>query len=548
MEEAPKGTFEDELEWCIQKLETGLLRHSPTPTQVAEAQRILQLLRSRKAPFVKKRRVMSQVFGNYRLKMAEERRAQEQAANNPPEATIQQVTARDIQSVAYRKSSKDVQSGAGPCITRSSGDFTFNFFPEQEHQDTEGRPEEAMEGHTNPQVSQEGRAVCLDGGPEFTFNFQMTDEACCTSEVSVTPLSTHDSLGDHSGRNHTTPAVAHVSLSQACSSSDNAARNSRDMADQTDKAVEENTAESPKKKKKKKSKNVSAQSKVEEGRGITEPGPHQEEEPKGLAEKKSKSKNVTAQAQSKVVEDRGSTEPGPHQEKEPKVAAKKKSKSKNVTAQAQSKVEEGRGSTEPGPHQEKEPKVAAKKKSKSKNVTAQAQSKMEEGRGSTEPGPHQEEEPKSGAEELRRELDWCVEQLEIGLQRQKSTAKQVEEALRAIKTLRSEKVPLVKKRQVMRVMFGDYRHKMEEERIKQLRLMQAAAKSAKMTEVTATARQNSSKVFRKSNHTSSRSAAPSLAAPADAQGSSDTTTGQSPATLQGFTFTPSQEAFCFNFF
>lgn len=48
-----------------------------------------------------------------------------------------------------------------------------------------------------------------------------------------------------------------------------------------------------------------------------------------------------------------------------------------------------------------------------------------------------------------------------------------EEALRAIKTLRNDKAPLVKKRQVMRTLFGDYRKKMEEERCKQLKLMQA---------------------------------------------------------------------------
>uniref|UniRef100_A0A8C2U644 UPF0488 protein C8orf33 homolog n=1 Tax=Coturnix japonica TaxID=93934 RepID=A0A8C2U644_COTJA len=63
----------------------------------------------------------------------------------------------------------------------------------------------------------------------------------------------------------------------------------------------------------------------------------------------------------------------------------------------------------------------------------------------------------------RWEVDWCVEQLEIGLKTQKSTPKQVEEALRAIKTLRSDKAPLVKKRQIMRTIFGDYRKKMEEE-------------------------------------------------------------------------------------
>ena len=49
----------------------------------------------------------------------------------------------------------------------------------------------------------------------------------------------------------------------------------------------------------------------------------------------------------------------------------------------------------------------------------------------------------------------------------------VEEASRALKTLRSSKAPLVKKRQVMRSMFGDYRKKMEEDKAKQVKLIQA---------------------------------------------------------------------------
>jgi len=51
-------------------------------------------------------------------------------------------------------------------------------------------------------------------------------------------------------------------------------------------------------------------------------------------------------------------------------------------------------------------------------------------------------------------------------------AASVEEALRAIKTLRNDKAPLVKKRQLMRAMFGDYRKKMEEELCKELKLME----------------------------------------------------------------------------
>lgn len=53
----------------------------------------------------------------------------------------------------------------------------------------------------------------------------------------------------------------------------------------------------------------------------------------------------------------------------------------------------------------------------------------------------------------------------------------VDEALRAIKTLCSDKAPLVKKRQLMRAMFGDYRKKMEEELCKELKLMEAGKRT-----------------------------------------------------------------------
>ncbi|XP_066186094.1 UPF0488 protein C8orf33 homolog isoform X1 [Sylvia atricapilla] len=97
---------------------------------------------------------------------------------------------------------------------------------------------------------------------------------------------------------------------------------------------------------------------------------------------------------------------------------------------------------------------------------------------------HQDEKTSQQSDEqLWKELDWCVNQLELGLKTQKPTPKQAEEALRAIRTLRSDKAPLVKKRQLMRAMFGDYRKKMQEELCRELKLMETAAKSAGIVEL-----------------------------------------------------------------
>ncbi|XP_030906269.2 UPF0488 protein C8orf33 homolog isoform X1 [Melopsittacus undulatus] len=150
---------------------------------------------------------------------------------------------------------------------------------------------------------------------------------------------------------------------------------------------------------------------------------------------------------------------------------------------------------------------------------------------------HQDETSQQSGNQLWKEVDWCVEQLELGLKTQKSTPKQVDEALRAIKTLRSEKAPLVKKRQLMRTMFGDYRKKMEEELCKELKLMEAAVKSAKVVEVKRNICKKKGQFIRKCSEACRKS-----------QDSAGCLSG-SPRTLNKgpFKFTPSQEEFRFNF-
>ncbi|KFV20463.1 UPF0488 protein C8orf33, partial [Tauraco erythrolophus] len=138
--------------------------------------------------------------------------------------------------------------------------------------------------------------------------------------------------------------------------------------------------------------------------------------------------------------------------------------------------------------------AARKKKKKKKQKTSVSKKEMEEpeinrrakaeaSRCQNKDSSHQDETPQQSDDQLWKEVEWCVEQLELGLKTQKSTPKQAEEALRAIKTLRSDKAPLVKKRQLMRAMFGDFRKKMEEEWCKELKLMETAVKSARITEV-----------------------------------------------------------------
>ncbi|XP_027549528.1 uncharacterized protein LOC113972532 isoform X2 [Neopelma chrysocephalum] len=151
---------------------------------------------------------------------------------------------------------------------------------------------------------------------------------------------------------------------------------------------------------------------------------------------------------------------------------------------------------------------------------------------------HQDEKTSQSDEQLQKELDWCVQQLELGLKTQKPTPKQAEEALRAIRTLRSDKAPLVKKRQLMRAMFGDYRKKMQEELCRELKLMETAAKAARIVEVKGSIRKKNGQFIRKCSGACRKS-----------QGSAGSPS-ESPRTLYTglFNGTASKEEFRFNFF
>ncbi|XP_034948730.1 UPF0488 protein CG14286 [Chelonus insularis] len=61
------------------------------------------------------------------------------------------------------------------------------------------------------------------------------------------------------------------------------------------------------------------------------------------------------------------------------------------------------------------------------------------------------------------ELCWCVQQLELSLQNGKISDKHVKNTQKNLNLLKSNTVPLIQKRQIMRNTFGDYREKMLQE-------------------------------------------------------------------------------------
>ncbi|XP_075293073.1 UPF0488 protein C8orf33 homolog isoform X2 [Opisthocomus hoazin] len=195
-------------------------------------------------------------------------------------------------------------------------------------------------------------------------------------------------------------------------------------------------------------------------------------------------------------------------------------------------------STADGAAQKKKKKKKKQKTSVSKKEIEETEinrkAKAEANKCQNKDTSHQDETSQSD-DQLSKEVDWCMKQLELGLKTQKSTPKQVEEALRAIKTLRNDKAPLVKKRQLMRAMFGDYRKKMEEELCKELKLMEIAVKSARVVEVKGSIRNKNGQFIRKRSGACRKS-----------QGSAGSPS-ESPRTGL-FKCTTSQEEFRFNFF
>ncbi|XP_075405173.1 UPF0488 protein C8orf33 homolog [Tenrec ecaudatus] len=141
------------------------------------------------------------------------------------------------------------------------------------------------------------------------------------------------------------------------------------------------------------------------------------------------------------------------------------------------------------PAHSQSPAASKKQKKKPRNVACVANG------GGKAP----EEAPASAeaqAEQLVRELAWCIEQLELGLRTQKPSPKQKERATGAVRALRSEKTPLPRKRQLMHSLFGDYRAQMEAERQEALRALRAAAHSAQVQPVGEATRRKSRRICR----------------------------------------------------
>ncbi|XP_050358211.1 UPF0488 protein CG14286 [Nymphalis io] len=71
--------------------------------------------------------------------------------------------------------------------------------------------------------------------------------------------------------------------------------------------------------------------------------------------------------------------------------------------------------------------------------------------------------PEESIREFQLQLCWCIQQLERTLAEKKGNEKQLQEAWKVLTVLKNNNQPMIRKRQLMRTHFGDYRAKMAAE-------------------------------------------------------------------------------------
>ncbi|KAJ3662137.1 hypothetical protein Zmor_006496 [Zophobas morio] len=109
------------------------------------------------------------------------------------------------------------------------------------------------------------------------------------------------------------------------------------------------------------------------------------------------------------------------------------------------------------------PKLPKLNKSNGKNELILSRAKKDDTGSSTESADRSHNDNVEIQEQFELELCWCIQQLQRSLNSGKLNQKQVQEHTKVLNSLMSNSTPFIKKRQLMRLTFGDYRTKMTEE-------------------------------------------------------------------------------------
>ncbi|KAK7093543.1 UPF0488 protein CG14286-like [Littorina saxatilis] len=177
-----------EVDWCLARLEEKLAAMDPYTRPAQEAAKVHRILKSSKAPVIKKRQAMRNMFGDYRAKMKANEKKNLSAMKK---STLVAVKDAPSDSKFLRRS-----AGAAPGQDSSTSSDTVNT-PEDEkpHQCADGSGEsthntEVAKTHTaeqsaEPGSSQNNTSVPLNSAEEFKFGFGGSEGATESETVNT---------------------------------------------------------------------------------------------------------------------------------------------------------------------------------------------------------------------------------------------------------------------------------------------------------------------------------------------------------------------------
>ncbi|XP_076804173.1 uncharacterized protein LOC143448355 isoform X2 [Clavelina lepadiformis] len=169
MNDQIREDFHKEVNWCIEQLRMGMFTKNPSKQQVQECERVIRILTSSKAPLVKKRQAMRQMFGDYRKKIeAEERKWHEAMMKQMQALKISNV--EDITGTFLKQSSMHSMSSTGSGRRNSSiDDLQEKLFEDPSEKNTDNN--ERNRG-INRKIADERQ----QGQTKFLFNFDIEPE------------------------------------------------------------------------------------------------------------------------------------------------------------------------------------------------------------------------------------------------------------------------------------------------------------------------------------------------------------------------------------
>ncbi|CAK8690691.1 unnamed protein product [Clavelina lepadiformis] len=188
MNDQIREDFHKEVNWCIEQLRMGMFTKNPSKQQVQECERVIRILTSSKAPLVKKRQAMRQMFGDYRKKIeAEERKWHEAMMKQMQALKISNV--EDITGTFLKQSATHSMSSTGSGRRNSSiDDLQEKLFEDPSEKNTDNN--ETNRSINRKIADERQQAICLT-----TITMQLPLDYLQAIDVANAEVFIYDPLG-----------------------------------------------------------------------------------------------------------------------------------------------------------------------------------------------------------------------------------------------------------------------------------------------------------------------------------------------------------------